>query len=79
MVSVGGAATGAIEPRPAVTALLMGVDVAGGKLALDGMVCDALPDVAQTEFFIASLAEIKSGSMSSTVLGMRRSSLPSSA
>ena len=39
MVSVGGAAAGAIEPCPAIPAFRMGIDIACGKFTLNLSVC----------------------------------------
>ena len=53
VVGVGGTAAGAVQPRPAVPALGMGVDIAGGEFALDCLVGDTGPDVAQLKLFFA--------------------------
>ena len=49
VVGVGGTAAGAVQPRPAVPAFRVGVDIAGGEFALDFLVGDTLPDVTQLE------------------------------
>ena len=49
MVGVGRAAAGAVELGPAVGAFGLGVDIAGGKLALYLRVIEPVPDIAQLE------------------------------
>ena len=53
MISVGGAATGAIKLSPAVLAFPAGICVAGAELASHCLVCNTLPYVAQLELFLA--------------------------
>ena len=47
MERIGGTAAGAVQLRPALGALRPGVGVAAAELLPQGVVCDAVPDVAQ--------------------------------
>ena len=53
MIGVGGTASGAVQTRPAVAALLAGVDVTGGEFVLNGVVVHPVPDIAQLELLVA--------------------------
>ena len=47
MERIGGAAARAVQLRPALGALRSGVGVAAAELLPQGIICDAVPDVAQ--------------------------------
>ncbi len=46
-----GTAAGAIEPCPAVPALLARINIAGGEFIAHGGVCNARPNVSEQEFY----------------------------
>lgn len=52
MIRICGAAAGAIEPCPAVAALLARINIAGGEFIAHGGVCNARPNVSEQEFII---------------------------
>ena len=53
MVGVRRAAATAVKTRPAVSALLAGIDIAGREVVLDCGVLDAVVDVAEQELLLA--------------------------
>lgn len=50
MIRICGAAAGAIEPCPAVAALLARINIAGGEFIAHGGVCNARPNVSEQKF-----------------------------
>ena len=52
MIRICGTAAGAIEPCPAVAALLARINIAGGEFIAHGGVCNTRPNVSEQEFII---------------------------